>query len=80
MQGLWGTFSALNLDRHSMSVTYRGITVYFPRLCVLMVQVFLMQVIGLSSNGIDNWGHVSIGVFRPRIFLVPSYFIFSSFV
>jgi hypothetical protein len=44
---------AFNLDHHSMNVTYKGGFVYIPRFCVLMVQVFLSQVIGLSS--IEIW-------------------------
>jgi len=58
-----------------MDVTYRRDTVYFS--CLFSnLQVFLMQVIGLSSTGIDNWGHVSVGVYHPWIFLVPLNFSF----
>jgi hypothetical protein len=41
-------YSAFNLDHHSMNATYKGGFVYFPCFFVLMVQVFLSQVIGLS--------------------------------
>jgi hypothetical protein len=53
---------------------------FVARLYVLMVQLFHMQVIGLSSTGIDNWGHVSVGVYHPWFIFVPLYFIFLKFV
>jgi hypothetical protein len=57
-------YSDFNLDHHSMNVTYKGVSIYFPHLCVLMAHMFLLQVIRLSLVGIDNLGYVSVGVYR----------------
>lgn len=72
--------SAFNLNHHCINVTYREVTVFLSRHCVLTGQAFPVQVIGLSSNGIDNWGHVSVGVILHEFFNALIFHFLSSFV